>query len=648
VVVEAGKAVPRRGSNGNGPPIVPNGLKEPSSVTGAKEPDIDTGQKDSNNGAGHTGKGDAKSHRDQKDPKSDAGRKGSKSEGKKPSKEHTGGTTPTGDPASASTDRPSGSKELDAIAPPAAIWQWEHKTGFRDYELLASVKIEKAYQEGWSFVQLKSGKTKTVPMEIFFADMLQYDPVTGNTRNVKRVGDNGIKTKLNRYIHEVLYSLETGKPRGLSFKQYANARTQLFMKGGEILITVRGEKSLYKKEGRAQAVARSRTFFVLSMTAVLLNAVWMGLDAEFNDAQSIPESKWYFQVGEHLFCAFFTGELVIRLSAFEQKWNCRKDRWFIFDAVLVSAQVLETWVLLVLLSGQRLKFIGVVKLARLLRLARLGRLLRMLRLFPEVLTLLKGISRAMSSVFYVFVMLMVLLFLFAILFKTQTFGNDVLSGLFPSILDSMWLLLLSGTLLDSPAREFFILWGDSTGLALLYLIFIFLSCFTVLNMLIGILCEVVVQVSKDEQEEATLNRLKSTWISLLECYDRDDDHHIGKAEFELLMQNPETGQILRRFDVDAAGLRAMKEILFDPPTKKLSFAELLEAILRLRGGISATVTDVVDVREYVKLRCDTIERQLTESVNQQISGIQDMLSRVMAAQGLPPETDDEASAVAVS
>merc|ERR1740138_409148 len=148
-------------------------------------------------------------------------------------------------------------------------------------------------------------------------------------------------------------------------------------------------------------------------------------------------------------------------------------------------------------------------------------------------------------------------------------------------------------------------------LAGLFLVFIFLSSYTILNMLIGILCEVVVQVSRDEREEATLARLKSTWVSLLECYDKDDDHHIGREEFELLMDNPETGQILRRFDVDAYGLRAMKDVLFDPPGKKLTFADLLEAILRLRGGISATVTDVVDVREYVKLRMDLLEQKLS-------------------------------------
>merc|ERR1719343_203096 len=102
-------------------------------------------------------------------------------------------------------------------------------------------------------------------------------------------------------------------------------------------------------------------------------------------------------------------------------------------------------------------------------------------------------------------------------------------------------------------------------LAIVFLLFIFLSHFTVLNMLIGILCEVVTEVSRDEQEQATLARLRRTILCLLECYDKNDDHHIGRDEFDLLMANPETSQILRRFEIDSSQLLAMRDVLFEVP-----------------------------------------------------------------------------------
>eukprot|EP00747_Dinoflagellata_sp_TGD_P124950 gnl/TRDRNA2_/TRDRNA2_174085_c0_seq4.p1 gnl/TRDRNA2_/TRDRNA2_174085_c0~~gnl/TRDRNA2_/TRDRNA2_174085_c0_seq4.p1 ORF type:complete len:185 (+),score=31.97 gnl/TRDRNA2_/TRDRNA2_174085_c0_seq4:480-1034(+) len=41
--------------------------------------------------------------------------------------------------------------------------------------------------------------------------------------------------------------------------------------------------------------------------------------------------------------------------------------------------------------------------------------------------------------------------------------------------------------------------------------------------------------------------------------------------------------------------------------RRLSFAEILEAVLRLRGGNSAKVTDICDLREFVRLRFDALE-----------------------------------------
>jgi len=47
-------------------------------------------------------------------------------------------------------------------------WQWEHRTGFRDYDMAANVRIEEAFQRGESKVRLKTGKNGTTPMEMAF------------------------------------------------------------------------------------------------------------------------------------------------------------------------------------------------------------------------------------------------------------------------------------------------------------------------------------------------------------------------------------------------------------------------------------------------------------------------------------------------
>ncbi|CAK0875730.1 unnamed protein product, partial [Prorocentrum cordatum] len=56
-------------------------------------------------------------------------------------------------------------------------WEWEHRTGWRPYDARAQVMIEKAYRDGVPKVRLKTGKGKDVPMEIFFRDCKQWDPI---------------------------------------------------------------------------------------------------------------------------------------------------------------------------------------------------------------------------------------------------------------------------------------------------------------------------------------------------------------------------------------------------------------------------------------------------------------------------------------
>jgi hypothetical protein len=551
-------------------------------------------------------------------------------------------------------------------------WQWEHRTGFKDYDSGASRRIEEAYMHGEAYVRLKSGKNKTVPMEVFFADMLQYDPVTNNNRKVRRVSPNTVWARISgdwrRFFAEVMRSVETGMPRKVIFAEYEQARKELFQGGVK---TVQCEKDLYSKTGCIQKLARSGYFFSCSILGVLLYTGWMGYEAEFNNSSTIVGSDWYFQVVEYMFGLFFLTEALIRFGAFKRKSDCWKDGWFVFDAALVSVQAIEIVASLILTgAGEALTFL---RSAKLLRLLRLGRIVRMLKLFPEVLTLLKGIKQAMRSVCYVLAMLIFLLFVFAIIFKTQSIDDEELSSKFPHLSTCMYDLLLHGTLLDGPAKTFYDIEEHSPALAALFLGFIFLSSLTVLNMLIGILCDVVCNVSNNEKEEQYAMKLKQTIINLLECYDKNDDKMIGRDEFALLMQNPETRQILRRFDVDVATLLSLQESLFDPdPTqieqgspgatekddgkmkrrstskekmaqgsKTLTFNEILDVILRLRGGKSATVTDVADLREFVRVRMDHMEEMHIEKqvqldeMQEELSAVNLRLSAIINAMNIP-------------
>mmetsp|Transcript_29049 Transcript_29049/g.69177 ORF Transcript_29049/g.69177 Transcript_29049/m.69177 type:complete len:745 (-) Transcript_29049:80-2314(-) len=546
------------------------------------------------------------------------------------------------------------------VPTPSVVWQWEHRTGYKPYDNRATMRIEDAFQRGLSRVRLKAGKMDDTPMELFFHDMIQFDPKTGNTRKIRRVGTDSIWSRIKRKANELAWLIETGRTQRVVFAQYEQRRRELHrgMDRRDYNVT-----DMYKDHGCFASLAKSNTFFLLSMVVVLLNSIWIGIEADAPATEGISASQ---SVIEHLFCVAFTAEVVIRFSAFKRKKNCLKDFWFSFDSSLVVLMVCEVWLVPigVFLAGMTggntdihaVKELTILRTVRLLRLTRLGRIARLLRAVPEVVTLLKGIAAAIRSVFFTLLLLLVLLFVFGVVFKTQAKEDfPQLEELFPNVPATMWVLLLSGTFLDSPSVALNEVGATSGWLVALFLVFIFLSHMMVLNMLIGILCDVVHQVALNEKEEAAVAYLKNTLLEILECHDKDNDRQIHRDEFELLMRNPEMHFVLTRFGVNVTDLINLRDVLFEEKSenddeeeeedldtnsplpsarrlRKLSFQEFLEVVLRLRGGNSATVTDIVDLREYVRQRFDRMDVRFHHAA---LSGSPVPLSRLRTMKSMP-------------
>eukprot|EP00971_Amphidinium_carterae_P236813 4700043-Amphidinium_carterae.1 len=140
---------------------------------------------------------------------------------------------------------------------------------------------------------------------------------------------------------------------------------------------------------------------MITLAVIVLNAIWMGVDADLNDAEILLDAAPVFIVAENLFCMYFTVEVVIRFYAFEHKRACLRDSWFLFDTALVILMVFETWVMTGLMlalhvrSGEGIfSNTAVLRSFKLLRLTRLTRMARLLRSMPEMLIIIKGIVSA--------------------------------------------------------------------------------------------------------------------------------------------------------------------------------------------------------------------------------------------------------------
>jgi len=361
----------------------------------------------------------------------------------------------------------------------------------------------------------------------------------------------------------------------------------------------------YKQDGVFSNVARSHAFENLTLCVIGINALYIGYSQDQNDAKTMSSSSIGFQIADNLFCTYFFVEIVIRYFAFATHYHLIRDFWFVFDSALAIIMACETWGMWILeqiLQSQDgetdLGNASVVKLLRLLRLTRMARMVRLLRAMPELMILIKGMMVAMRSVFFTLCLLLVIIYIFGIAFLQLTDETRVGEKYFNSMWDATNTLWLSGTLLEDCPEIAYALGSESPFLQLLFYVHVLMASLTVMNMLVGVLVEVVKTVSIVEKESLQVNFVKTRLESMLAGMDEDHDGKISKAEFEILLKNAEATKALHDVGVDVVGLVDYHDYLF-ADEEELTFGMFMEIVLSLRGSNRATVKDIVDLRKLL-------------------------------------------------
>lgn len=371
----------------------------------------------------------------------------------------------------------------------------------------------------------------------------------------------------------------------------------------------------YHTTGRAQKIAKSTVFEVSTLAVIALNALWISIDTDMNHAETLIDADWPFIVAENLFCAYFFWEWLVRYLAFKTKHfgvPCKglRDAWFVFDSSLVFLMVLETWVMTsisLILGGSSSGGLGnasILRMARLLRLTRMARMARLLRSMPELMILVRGMVAATRSVVFTLLLLMVFLYVFAIAFRQLSAKTDIGDEFFSSVPESMHTLLIHGTFLDDLATVAHSLSAQAPALLPLFYVYVLLAAMTLMNMLIGVLCEVVTAVASTEKEAMTIAYVRDVLHEILtkQNLDTNQDGQISKGEFMNLFEDKTAMSLLEDIGVDVLGLMGFADFIFtgqDQEEVTLGYDDLLKLILDIRGSNGATVKDVVDLRRFV-------------------------------------------------
>lgn len=339
-------------------------------------------------------------------------------------------------------------------------------------------------------------------------------------------------------------------------------------------------------------------------TAIFLNAIFLGLESDLkpseNDLRGKERSAWlpWFLV-ECAFCTIFTVELMLRIRA--DRCRTFRDPWNVFDVILVSIGIIDTWVLEIVMHDMRsstgeFSFLTLLRVVRLVRLARVLRILRLIRFLRELLLLAHGILGAMRALGWSLVLILIVLYISAVFITTilapttppQDEEGRNIEIWFGSLGSSLLTLFQITTLEDWPevVRGVMSKWGESW---LFFVPFIGLTNFVLVNVITGVVVERVLTCSDNHvtsaANQAAMDHLHSMKAlnAIFQHMDVDGLGRITETQFNQAIQRPEMLNKFYKLGFAKYEVHNIFNYLEVGSLEPVLISELVEGCLRIHG-----------------------------------------------------------------
>lgn len=229
---------------------------------------------------------------------------------------------------------------------------------------------------------------------------------------------------------------------------------------------------------RFQAIRSNKLFEAFIIVVIMASALLIGLKT-----YDIPESV---QIGivwlDVLITLIFIVEISIRFAAEDRKLDFFKSGWNIFDVLIVTVSLIP---------------IDNTDMALVARLVRVFRVLRMVSIVPELRMLLNSLLIALPRLGYVVALMFIIFYMYAAV--GSLFFEEINTFLWGDIAAAMLTLFRVMTFEDWTDVMYEVM--EVYGWAWVYFVsFIFLTAFAFLNMVIGIVVNVLEEEHQKERD----------------------------------------------------------------------------------------------------------------------------------------------------
>lgn len=370
-------------------------------------------------------------------------------------------------------------------------------------------------------------------------------------------------------------------------------------------------------------MAKSLWFDNSTIAVVLLNAFWIAIDIDNNNAALITSADPIFQVMENAFCFYFTAEVIIRFLAFANKCRCFRDMWFVFDSLLVLNMVAETWIVPLVVAAMDIKGfqntvdLTMLRVLRMVKILRLSRMAKFIRAVPELVVILKAIYLCARAMVVFLALWLVIIYFFAVIFRQVTIGEPIGDRYFPSVPGAMQHLLFDGVLADygmilhDVADAHFVLGA-------IMLVFVLLSAVTIMYMLMAVIVGTVNNCMEEEKENMTIGWIAESIRASSDSLGYDLTKPLTHEHFRKLLGEPDFVVVLNSVNVDVVALLDSLHVIYedlDTFGEEMNLQKVVDVVLSARGRNPSTVKDATENQRVMKSLMQSNLAELAEALH---------------------------------
>ena len=219
-------------------------------------------------------------------------------------------------------------------------------------------------------------------------------------------------------------------------------------------------------------------YFELSMMGVIIfSAMLIGIET----FEIAPIYQDIIFTLDQLITIIFLIEIIARISTYKNPLDFFKDGWNVFDFIIVMVSLIP-------IDGND---------SAVARLLRIFRILRIITIIPELKGIINSLFRSSASIGYVFILIFIVFYIFAVVGTILFEGSP--SGLWND-LGTALLTLFRVMTFEGWTDVMYESMEIYSWSWIFYVLFIFLTTFTFLNMIIGIILESLNQENKEEHK----------------------------------------------------------------------------------------------------------------------------------------------------